>query len=141
MASTVSNHVKYLLATKIIDFANDTFVICLMQSGFTYDKDSDSMYSDISGSELATASGYVAKAKVLPGVVITEDDTDDRTEITWNSVSWLADGGDIGPTPGAVIVDDTVDGSPVIGYIDFSGDQTQAEGGTATITGLEFRIS
>jgi hypothetical protein len=74
---------------------------------------------------------------------VTEDDTDDRTEVTWTNPSWTAAGGSIGPTPGAIIFDDTVTvptADPIIGYIDFGGDQTQVDGGVATIANVEFDL-
>lgn len=141
MASEVSNHIKYLLATKAIDFANDSFKIILMQTGFTFDKDAHEEYADVSASELSTGNGYTANNKTLAGVAITEDDTDDRTEVTWSNVTWTASGGAIGPSPGAIIFDDTVADDPIVGYLDFGGDQTQADGGTATISSIEFRIA
>jgi len=144
MASTVSNKIKYLLATKAIDFANDTFKIILMQSGFTFDKDTHHAYADVSASELTTGNGYTAGGATLGGVTVTEDDTDDRTEVTWTNPTWTASGGAIGPSPGAIVYDDTVAApvaDPIVGYIDFSGDQTQADGGTATISGVEFRLA
>jgi hypothetical protein len=147
MASIPSNKLKFLLASKIIDFANDSFKIVLMQSGFVFNKDTHHGYADISASELATGNGYTANTKTLAGVAVTEDDTDDRCEVTWNNVTWTAAGGAIGPTPGAIIYDDSVVAAgvtvadPVVGYIDFGGDQTQADGGTATISNIEVRIS
>jgi len=147
MASIASNKLKFLLASKIIDFANDSFIIILMQSGFVFDKDTHHGYADVSVSELATANGYTVKTKELAGVAVTEDDTDDRCEITWSNVAWTASGGAIGPTPGAIIFDDTVAAAgvtvadPIIGYIDFGGNQTQADGGTATISNVEVRIA
>lgn len=141
MATEASNKIKYLLATKAIDFANDTFKIILMQTGFTFDKDTDHGYADVSGDELATANGYTAGGNTLAGVSISEDDTDDRTEVTWNNTTWTASGGSIGPSPGAVIYDDTDGSDSIVGYIDFGGDQTQADGGTATISSIEFRLS
>jgi hypothetical protein len=144
MATAASNKLKYLLASKIIDFANDTFKIILMGTGFTFDKDSHHGYADVSASELSTGAGYTANTKTLAGVAVTEDDTDDRCEITWSNVTWTASGGAIGPSPGAIIFDDTVTtptDDPIVGYIDFGGDQTQADGGTATISNIEVRIS
>jgi hypothetical protein len=147
MASTASNKLKFLLASKIIDFANDSFKIILMQSGFTFNKDTHHGYADVSASELGTAAGYVANTKVLGASTVTEDDTDDRCEITWANITWTAVAGAIGPTPGAIIYDDTIVAAgvtvadPIIGYIDFGGDQTQAEGGTATISNIEVRIA
>lgn len=141
MSSTASNRLKYLLATGGINFSTDTFKIVLMQSGFVFNKDTHHQYSDISASELSTGNGYTANSKILAGVSVTEDDTDDRTEITWSNVTWTASGGSIGPTPGAIIFDDTDANDSIVGYIDFGGDQTQADGGTATISNIEVRIS
>ncbi len=144
MATTVANKVKYLLATKVIDFANDTFKIILMQSGYTFNKDTHHAYADVSASELATGNGYTAGGATLGGVAVTEDDTDDRTEVTWSNATWTASTGNIGPSPGAIIYDDTVaapTAKPIIQYIDFGGDQTQADGGTATISNIATYIA
>ena len=141
MASEVSNKIKYLLATGGINFSSDTFKIILMQSGFSFNKDTHHQYSDVSASELATGNGYTANSKTLSGVAVTEDDTDDRTEVTWSNVTWTASGGAIGPTPGAIIFDDTDGSDSIVGYIDFGGDQTQADGGVATISNIELRIA
>jgi len=141
MATVASDKIKYLLATKQIDFANDVFKIALMTSGFTYDRVNHNNYSDISGSELSSGNGYTAGGETLAGVAVTRNDTDNWTSITWNNVSWTASGGPIGPTPGAAIYDDTHTDKPVVGYIDFGGDQTQADGGVATIANPEVRIA
>lgn len=143
MASYPSNKIKYLLATKVIDFSADVFKIILMDPGFTFNIDTHHLYGDVSGSELNTAYGYTVGGNTLGNVSVTEDDTDDRTEVTWDNTTWTASGGAIGPTPGAVIYDNTVGSpvKPVIGYIDFGGDQTQADGGVATIANIEFRIA
>lgn len=141
MTTEASNKIKYLLATGAINFSSDSFIICLMATGFTFNKDTHHQYSDISASELATANGYTQKTKTLAGVAVTEDDTDDRTEITWSNVTWTASGGAIGPSPGAIIIDDTAANDPIVAYIDFGGDQTEPDGGTATISGLAVRIA
>jgi len=147
MSSTASNKLKFLLANKVINFAaagGDVFKIILMKTGFVFNKDTHHGYADVSSDELATANGYTAGGETLGGVAVTEDDTDDRCEITWSNVTWTAGAGAIGPTPGAIIYDDTVTtptADPIIGYIDFGGDQTQAAGGAATISNIEVRIA
>ena len=146
MASQASNKLKFLLASKIIDFANDEFIIILMASGFVFNKDLHHAYADVSASELPTANGYTVKTKVLTGVVVTEDNLNDFTSIKWSNATWVASGGGIGPSPGAIIIDNTVvaagvaPADPIIGYIDFNGDQTQADGGSATISNIGVRI-
>lgn len=143
MASTVSNKMKYLLATKAIDFSADSFKIILMASGFVFNADTHHGYADVSASELATGYGYTRNTKTLAGAAVTEDDTDNRCKVTWSNVTWAAIGGSIGPTPGAIVFDDTVTtptADPIVGYIDFGGEQTQADGGVATISSVGFRI-
>ena len=140
MATEASNRIKYLLATKVIDFSSDVFQIILMQSGFVFDKDNDHGYADVSANELTTANGYTVSGNTLAGVAVTENDLDDRTEITWNNTSWTASGGNIGPSPGAIIFDDTATDDPIVSYIDFGGDQIQSDGGVATIANIEVRL-
>jgi len=143
MTTQLSNKIKYLLATKAIDFSADSFKIILMASGFIFDRDTHHAYSDVSSSELATGYGYTRDTKTLSGVSVTEDDTNDYTEVAWSNVSWTASGGTIGPSPGAIIYDDTPTtptANPIVGYIDFGGNQTQADGGVATIANIKLRI-
>ena len=143
MTTEASNKIKFLLATKVIDFANDAFNIALMVDGFTFNKDTHHIWGDISGSELPNGNGYVTNGNVLVLIAVTEDDVDDRTEVTWQNTQWTANGGPIGPSPGAIIYDDTVAApvKPIVGYIDFAGNRTQADGGVATIANPEVRIA
>lgn len=140
MANQLSNKMKYLLATKAIDFANDTFKIILMSSNFVFNKDTHEKYSDVSASELATANGYTQFDKTLSGVSVTEDDTNDMCSVTWSNVSWTATGGPIGPSAGAIIIDDTLTDDPIIGFIDFGQSYTQQDGGVFSITSISLRI-
>lgn len=144
MANEAANKIKFALITGAIDFANDAFQIILMQSGFVFNRDTHHGYADVIGSELPTANGYTIGGITLAGVAVLEDDADDRTEVTWNNPTWTAAGGAIGPSPGAIIYDDTPaapQADPIVGFIDFGGDQSQAAGGTITIVGPEVRLS
>lgn len=144
MSTEAANKLKHALATKQIDFSADAFQIILMADGFTFDKDAHHGYADLSASELANGNGYTTGGNTLAGVTVTEDDTDDRTEVTWNNSAWTASGGSIGPSPGAIIYDDTPttpQADPIVGYIDFGGNQTQADGGICTISNIEVRIA
>jgi len=141
---TLSNKIKYLLLTKNIDFSSDTFKIILMASGFVFNKDTHHGYADVAGQELANGNGYTTGGVTLTGVSVTEDDTDDRGEVIWNNATWTAVGGPIGPTPGATVFDDTPttpQADPVVQYIDFGGEQTQADGGVATISNIGFNAA
>lgn len=143
MATVVANKARFEIANARVDFASDTFKIILMATGFTFDPDTHHGYADVSASELASGNGYSTGGNTLSGVSVTEDDTNDYTEITWSNTTWTASGGDIGPTPGAIIYDDTAtspQADTLIGYIDFGSEQTQANGGVATIANITVRI-
>ena len=139
MANQAANHIKYLLATGAIDFSNDQFKIILMEDTFIFNKDDHEDYADVSAEELPDANGYNAGGEVLGSVAVTEDDTDDRCEVTWANASWTASGGSIGPTKGAIIYDVTA-ANAIVGYIDFGSAYTQIDGGVLTLANLEIRI-
>ncbi len=144
MASQASNKIKYLLATKAINFASDTFKIILMATGFVFNRATHETYADVSASELATGNGYTAGGATLTGVAVTEDDTNHKAAITWSNPSWTASGGSIGPAAGAIIYDDTISSpvaDPIVGYIDFGGDQIQVAGGAFTIASPEVDLT
>jgi len=145
MASTVSNKIKYAIANGGINFSSDSFKIILMASGFVFSPTTHHGYADVSASELATGFGYTRNTKTLSASpVITEDDINVRCSIAWDNVTWTASGGAIGPTPGAIIFDDTVTtptADPIVAYIDFGGEQTQADGGVATISNISVRLT
>ena len=71
MTNQAPNHLKYLLATKAVDFENDEFRIILMATGFVFNKDTHALYSDVSANELgapSTSNGYAVGTKALAGV-------------------------------------------------------------------------
>lgn len=136
MASTVSNKARFELANGRINFGTDVFKMILMDSGFTFNPDTHGGYADVAASELSSGNGYTTGGVTMTGVTITENNTTDLAEITWNNVTWSASGGTIGPTPGAIIYDDTPttpQADTIIGYIDFGGEQTEPDGGVATV--------
>lgn len=140
MASALSNNFRYVVATGAVDFSSDAFKIILMQEGFAFNPDTHDLYADVSASEMATAYGYTAGGVLLTGVAVTQNDTDDRVYVTWNNASWTISGGDVGPVNGAIIYDDTVTGDPIVGFIDFNGSFTEADGGVATIGNIRVKI-
>ena len=142
MATELSNHYKYQLQNGEIDWGADSFKINLMATGFTFNKDTHATWSDVSASELAGGNGYTQNTKTLPAATVTEDDTNDRSEVTFAAdpdIQWTASGGSIGPSPGAIIMDDTTTDDTIVGYIDFGSDQTATDGGTFTIDSIAIR--
>jgi hypothetical protein len=141
MTTEASNHAKFQMASGNIDFDADSFKIILMATGFTFNKDTHATYTDVSASELSTGNGYTQNTKTLTGVSVTEDDANDRAEVTWSNAQWTASGGSIGPSPGAIIFDDTSGDDTVIGYIDFGEDKTASDGSTFTINSITVRLT
>jgi len=126
--ATVPNHYKYLLKTKQIDESSDTYKIILMNTTFTFDKDAHAELADVTADQLSTAFGYTQDSKILTGVSVTENDTTDKAETRWASVSWTASGGSIGPTGAAIIYNDSVIGDPIACCVDFGVDKTIEDG-------------
>lgn len=142
MATELSNEFRYQVGLGKVDFSTHVFKIRAMTSGFAFNKDSHSIWGDVSASELANGNGYVTGGNTLSGMVASKDNTMDRGRFVWGNTSWTATGGSIGPSPGAIILDDSTT-SPldlIVGYIDFGGEKTQPDGGIFTIVAPEVRI-
>ena len=140
MAGIIANNFRVLLAQGAVDFDANTFKAIAMQEGFIFDPSTDDLYADVSSQEVTTGYGYTAGGVTLTGVGIAQNDTDARADITWNNITWTASGGDVGPIAGVIIYDDSITGDPILGYIDFGGAYTVADGGTATIANVKVRI-
>jgi len=94
-----------------------------------------------SADELSTGNGYTQDTKTLAGVTVTEDDTNDRMEMTCNDIVWTAAGGNIGPTPGMILYDDTSSDDTVIGYFPFDTLVTVNDGSSLKVKNLKIRDS
>lgn len=140
MAGTIANNFRVLLAQGAVDFDGDTFKAIAMKEGFVFNPATHDLYADVSASEQATGYGYTAGGVTLTGVSIVQNDTAARADITWNNITWTASGGDVGPLAGVIIYDDTVTNDPIVGYINFGGSYTVADGGTATVANVKVRI-
>ena len=143
MANVTHNKGKFQLASGLIDFSANTFKIILMDNTYVPNIDTDEFLSDVSAKELADGNGYTTGGATLAGVTITEDDTNDRANVAWNTVTWTASGGDIGPSPYAVIFKDTgvAATSAIIGSIDFSGDKTVTDGQDFILTTPNYNLT
>lgn len=133
---TLSNHFKAERDRGNIDFDAHTFKIILMNTTFAFDEDAHATLADVSADELATENGYTQQNKQLSNIVVTEDDVNDISDVTWDDVSWTASGGSIGPTGAAIIYDETAADDTVVGCIDFGTDYTVTEGSTIQIQGM-----
>lgn len=140
MAGTIANNFRVLLAQGAVDLDTQTFKAIAMKEGFVFNRATHDLYADVSSYEQGTGFGYTAGGVTLTGVAVAQNDTDNRADVTWNNITWTASGGDVGPLAGVIIYDDTITNDPIVGYIDFGGAYTVADGGTATIANVKIRI-
>lgn len=117
------------------------FKMILLATTQTFDIDADDGYTQLTAKELANGSGYTTGGATMAGGAVAVDDVNDRADATWNNVVWTAAGGSIGPSPRAVIFDDTHASDAAAGDIDFSGEQTATDGGTFTVQNPTVRVS
>lgn len=137
MASKFSNRFLYQLFKNV---EGHTYKICLMASGFVFNEDTHHNWSDVSASELANGYGYTTGGQSLSSVAAADDDTNNRGQLTAADITWTASGGSIGPTPGAVIYDDTDANKVIVGYCDFNGNKTVTSGNPLQVTNIALRL-
>lgn len=125
MANVVYNSFKTQLLNGGINFGTSTIKAMLVTSGYTPNQDSDDFQNDVTNEVSAT--GYTTGGKTLTGGTVTQDNTDneavyDAADVTWGTSSITA--------RAAVLYKDTgvSSTSPLIGYVDFTTDQTSANG-------------
>ena len=133
---TVSNRFKYRLLNAI---SGHTIKAILMQSGFSFNKDTHHVYSDISASELSTANGYTAGGTTLANITVTEDDNTDSAVFSADDVTWTASGA--GLTARAGVLYDTSDSNTIIGCIDFESDSTVPAGAMMKLENIRVSIT
>ena len=138
---TYGNHWKYHLALKDVDYDDDTFMLALMASGFTFDPDTHHNWANASASEYADAAhGYAAGGAEVT-TTVTEDDGDNRAEIALSNKAWTATDEDIGPTPGAILYDDTQADKVIVCYLNFDGNKTAAASANFEVNDVVLTVS
>jgi len=139
VTTTLSNHFRFMLATKKIDFTNstgDAFKIILMNTTFAFDKAAHATLDDVTADQLGTNYGYTKDTKAVTVISVTEDDTNDVARVVFSDVTWTASGGAIGPSGAAIIYDDTTSDDTVVCCIDFGADGTAQDGFNFQITDI-----
>ena len=128
---------------------NTTKIISTVTAGVIAVTDTTGLVQESAGNmvtiqaddELPTGNGYSQNGTLLTGQAVTEDDADDRAQMICNNIDFSASGGPVGPSPGAVLYDDSVTEKTIIGYLDFGGDQTIADGNNFRLQNVRIRIS
>jgi len=141
VTAILSNHFKFQLNSGNIDFDADTFKIILMNTTFAFNKDAHATLADVTADQIATGNGYTQDDETLANVAVDEDDTNDRSNVTWDDVSWTAAGGALPAIGAAVVYDDTTADDTVVGCIDFGADYTVTEGLSFLLKDIAFRTA
>jgi hypothetical protein len=128
---------------------NTTKVVSTVTAGVITVTDTTGLVEESAGNlvmiqaddEIPTGNGYSQNGVLLTGQTVTEDDANDRVEMSCNNIDFAASAGFVGPSPGAVLYDDTVTEKTIFGYLDFGGDQTIASGNMLRLQNVRIRIS
>ena len=126
--------------TKIISTVTPGVITVIDTTGLVQES-AGNMVTIQADDELPTGNGYSQNGTLLTGQAVTEDDADDRAQMICNNIDFSASGGPVGPSPGAVLYDDSVTEKTILGYLDFGGDQTIADGNKLRLQNVRIRIS
>lgn len=110
-----------------------TIIVCLMDSAFAFDPNTDNYYSDISGDEIATGNGYTQNNEALISVAVSINATLNLARIDCDNVTWLATGGSIATTGSVIFYNTSHASNTVILCADFGTDYATANGNSFTI--------
>lgn len=140
MANYTGDYWKLLLLQAAINCSTNTHKAKLMASGYVFNRTTHRKWADVSASELANGAGYTTGgvSLTLSGSTPAEDNTNHLAKITWANPSWVASAGTIGPSAGLMVINDTHGDKPIMLYIPFSPEQSQPDGGTFTVNGVEY---
>ena len=89
-----------------------------------------------SDDELATNYGYTQSTMALTTPVVTEDNTNNRVDTTFDDVVWIATGGSIGPSAAVLIYDNNVSDKVIVMGGRFTSEQTATTGNPFTIADI-----
>jgi hypothetical protein len=118
------NSFKSNAFSPLVDFANDTLKVALLEDSYTPSIDNDEYFDDISANELAIGGGYTAGGKTVGGKSVTVDTGTNKSVFDCGDPEWTADGTGF-TCRYAVLYKST--GTPandvLIAYWDFGGNQ------------------
>lgn len=119
MASALYNSVKVEIARGNIDLQVDDIKVMLVTSTYVQDIDLHNFRDDITNEVVGT--GYVAGGQSLAGLVVAQDNVNDRATVDATDNQWA---GSTITARGAVIYKNvgTPATDPLVGYLDFGGD-------------------
>ena len=138
----VSNHFLYQCLKKLVDVSADSFKVMLMDDEFVFDPAAHGALADLGSpsGEIADGSGYTAGGEELSGGTLTEQDSPAKAFRTFSNLTWTADGGNIGPTGGAIVYDDSTDDDTIVGWIDFGTDHEIPDGSSFQLQAIQISL-
>lgn len=118
-------------AARRVDWVGDTIKVALCTSSYTPNQDTHDFYNDLTN-EVANGNGYTTGGASLANKTTSYDTATNETRLDADDVSWTSSSF---TARYAVVYKDTgaAATSPLLGYVDFGGDETVASG-TLTIT-------
>lgn len=117
-------------AANRVDWANDTIKVALCTSSYTPDQDTHDFFDDITNEVSGT--GYTAGGETLSGKTVNYDASTNTMSLRANATAWTS----ATLTARYAVVyksTGTAGTSPLIGYVDFGGDEVVSSG-TFSIT-------
>jgi hypothetical protein len=131
----IPQNAQLLIATKKVDWDNDTFKLILC-SNFTFNIDTDIEYADVSGNELANGFGYSTGGYTISGGSVAVDNTNNDARREFNDLTITASGGSIGAYQVALIYDDTVANDPIMASFTYAAPITISDGDSSVFENI-----
>jgi hypothetical protein len=139
---TGANNISFTAASKTITYAPGGVIATGLKPG---DAISISGTSNNNGTKTVAT---ITDTTITVNESLTDENNTSGTitgpklaQMTCDNVSWLAAGGTIGPTPSALIYDDTSANKTIIGELSFGSDQSAAAGVTFALNGIRVWIA
>ena len=104
---------------------------------YAFDPDSHATLADVTADQLATGNGYSQDSKTLVNQILSEDDSNNRAVMIADAVTFIASGGNIGPTGSAIFYDASTPDDTIIMCADFGQDHTIIDGKGLQLTPIE----
>lgn len=127
---TYYDHFLEVLGDGNMDMDNDSFKLALLNNTHIFNA-ANTIFTDVSGDEIAAGNGYTAGGEVLTAV--TYSVTGSIVKFDANDVIFTASGGPIATSRFAALYNDTSATDLLLGLIDLDADKTPGDGDTLTI--------
>lgn len=122
------------LARKRVDWLSDTVKVALLLGAYTPDQDTHDYFDDVVGNEIDPSmnTGYTAGGATLGGKVVAYDATTNTLQLKASNAVWTPSTSIVARYAVVYVVSGTNATSPLLGYVDFGGNET-SDGGDFTI--------